>query len=140
MGEVNKQNVSNIIISTSIKLKSFVNKNVNILTESDCIFLLILLSQCLYAVYSNYGKDCGDHFNVYPYTIRNAMQNTEYATLAYTSVQLRNEICHNYGSTNMSKLWQYVFIDNIELLNDFLKYILSQADYKITLIKMNGGL
>ena len=139
MGEVNKRNIISIIINTTTKLKSFVN-SMSTLTESDCIFLLILLNQCLYAVYSNYGKDCGDHFNVYPYTIRNAMQNTKYTILAYTVVQLRNEICHDYGSANMDKLCQYVFTDNIELLDNFLKYILKQAELKITLLKMNGGL
>ena len=138
MGEIEQNSILSILLSAYNKLKSYENA-INTLTTDSKIVLIILLSQYLYALYCDKCKLTNGRYYIYPRDVASILTETKFSQLSSDVINLRNMICHSYNSGRMEYLWQQVFSDT-DLLNDFLKYILSQADLKITLLKMNGGL
>jgi hypothetical protein len=93
-----------------------------ILPEGDIIFLLILLSQYLYAKYYKYGTPNGDDYDVYPNTIYKALKDTGLGSFAKNVIELRNSVCHEYG-TDKTTAELLQLVDNINKLKDLVDFV-----------------
>lgn len=124
MGLVRVNRTGEILESCKPKIKEYKKKldKHPLLPEGDIIFLLILLSQYLYAKYYKYGTPNGADYDVYPNTIYNALKDTGLGSFAKNIVELRNSVCHEYG-TDRTTAELLQLVDNINKLRDLVDFI-----------------
>lgn len=125
MGKISKDERCQILNNCSVKLKTYLNK-LSMLSEDSLIVLIIILGQYLFARYSIYGKFDGITYTVYTNTITDNLCDDRFINMASAIIRLRNLIAHNYGSDSMV-LDMSKIKDNIEDLNEFLKYLLEDS-------------
>lgn len=78
MGEVNKHDIYNIINRTYAELLKYVD-DIEKLDRDSLVFILILLSQCMYAMYCSNGKDCGCKYIVYAEDLEKGITNKSFS-------------------------------------------------------------
>ena len=134
MGEINKAKIKHIIKNCKTVLVEYINKAE--LTDADYIYILIILSQYLYARYAEYGILNDNIYTIYPNDVYNGLCDTRYAEYARSIIILRNLICHDYGSKScISKL--NTFKNDTETLNDFLKFLFPVSSFDSAINKMS---
>ena len=121
MGLIYAGRTGEILESCKPKLKSYKKKldDYPVLPEGDIIFLLILISQYLYAKYYSFGTPNGNGYDVYPNTIYQALKNTGLGSFAKHVIELRNSVCHEYG-TDRTNAELLELLYNINKLRDLV--------------------
>jgi hypothetical protein len=138
MGEVIVRNVDEIITSCRIRLNPYID-NIPHDNEKDILYFVIMLTQLVYYKFYEYGKiSKSSTYYVYPSDIEFLFSKAGYVGIFSRIVNLRNTLCHRVNTDEM-KAYFTAYVEYIDDINSFLKFILSDESNKLNELRNSNS-